>query len=75
MHIPTLTPAQLRILEQVIAGQRDFVGRGLARTASALQRLGLITVEERWAVYRRKFRYGIRPALPIEELRQVVEGQ
>ena len=73
MHIPTLTPAQLRILEQVIAGQRDFVGRGLARTASALQRLGLITVEERWAVY--QFRYGIWPALPIEELRQVVEGQ
>jgi hypothetical protein len=73
MHIPTLTPAQIRILEQVVSGRRDFVGRGVQRTAAALQRLGLVTMEERWAVY--QFRYGIFPAVPIEELRTVLGGQ
>ena len=70
MHIPTLTKAQRLVLEQVVSGRRDFVGRGLARTAQALQRHGLVTVEERWATY--QFRYGIWPALPIEQLQTVL---
>ena len=73
MFIPTLTPAQRRILEQVIAGRRDFVGRGLLRTATALQHHGFVTVEERWAVY--QFRYGIFPALPVEQLQTVLNLQ